>query len=777
MRRGVVRFSGLVLVALAGCGGIAPPASPKRPPEAPTPSVVRLIDAEPRVTRPEGEPAEAEPLLAFDAVDLTAAGCERDGPAWSCAGASAEGFHGPASAERAFAAVDVEPGALAWAFDVEASAHPCSDVELVELEVPAAEVRLGERLWWSRVVRLHRPMLPRAGRVRRAGRFRLGERTRSVALALTPSAGCALQVHDLSLSRLARLDEPLLQRGYLLRGHEAGGPQDDVDRRAWHTPGGTRIEVDVRVGTSHRLELDLAPAPGPPVELTVHANDRELLRRRVGEGERSFERVSLDFPVGASGKLTLTFAATGEGAAYWGEPRVVRRRAPDEPPPVLLIAVDTLRADRAPCGDAASLTPQLDALEREGVCFSNAVSPSNWTVPAFASLFTGLAPSTHRVWHWDHRLATRFDTLTERLADAGWTTHGIVYKSPLRHLGLQQGFDAYRGGVWTRQITADTTVDRATRWLEAHHDERFFLFLHFNDPHQPFNQPQARLSDDERAWVRAQGLRWPLPRFPTLECPGCGDPAEGYDEPTRERARALYDGEVAYLDAALERLFEAMREHGILDDTLVVFVSDHGEELWDRPGVFGHGNNLYSDAIVRVPFVIRAPGVQPRTVPAPVGTGSLATTLLELLDLEPIGDAPSLASVVRGEGAPDTTPILVEDGWGRDLAMFAGDERLVVEPGGAIEGPLADATIRRLVATRPGRWIMGEPELPEGAERWAPTLARLPCAARAGEWSEAFDPDASGTQRVATGCTPRAQTAPAIDGETLEGLRAMGYVP
>jgi len=314
----------------------------------------------------------------------------------------------------------------------------------------------------------------------------------------------------------------------------------------------------------------------------------------------------------------------------------------------VLIAVDTLRADRLSCyGYERATSPHLDELAADGVRFEHVVSNATWTCPSFASIFTGRVPSRHGVWvagaMWA-RLPSSFETLAERFRSRGWATRAIAYKSPLYGSGYDQGFDVSLNTP-VRIGKADDNLARALEWLDGNGDLRSFLFLHFDDPHMPYNQPDpyvdrfARLSDD------LGGLVGRITADEAAET-----------EHGRNRTRSLYDGEIAYVDDRIGRFLDALRAHDLYDDALIVFVSDHGEELWEH-GEFGHGHGKLFDEGTRVPLIVKPAGEDPPrggVVRTQVRGFDVMPTLLELAGIEPPDglEARSLVPLLSSDG-PD----------------------------------------------------------------------------------------------------------------------------
>lgn len=271
------------------------------------------------------------------------------------------------------------------------------------------------------------------------------------------------------------------------------------------------------------------------------------------------------------------------------------RAAPADAPGIVLISIDTLRRDHLSAyGYERATTPRIDACAAEGALFLNAVSTSNWTLPAHMSLMTGLPPSLHRVEDDGSRLPASLRTLAEVLQESGYATAGVTSHVYLgEQFGFARGFDRY-STQWNKRA-ADVT-DQAIAWLEETDDEPFFLFLHYFDPHWNFDPPEpfdSRFGPADAHYGDIEYLKHHLDRANPL-------PDDVLDHVLR-----LYDGEIAYTDDQIGRLFDWLRERGLFDHTIVAIVSDHGEEFGEH-GSFGHGTHLHGE-VTNVPLVLRYP--------------------------------------------------------------------------------------------------------------------------------------------------------------------------
>ena len=272
---------------------------------------------------------------------------------------------------------------------------------------------------------------------------------------------------------------------------------------------------------------------------------------------------------------------------------------------LLLITLDTMRADRLPAyGFTGVLTPALDRIAAEGAVFEEAYAAVPLTLPSHVSLFTGLYPPRHGVRdNAGAPLSGEFTTLAEVLRERRMTTAAFVASSVLAPgRGLEQGFDLYSAGEPARcsgappaRRRAGAVVDEATSWLERHDTEPFFAWIHLYDTHRP------------------------------------------YDLPAEYKDRYLdpYLAAIAYEDAQIARVIGHLETRGLLTSTLIVVAGDHGESLGDH-GEKSHGIFLYQEAL-RVPFMVRGPGVSPRRVTAVARLVDVMPTVLDLFGVSTSG--------------------------------------------------------------------------------------------------------------------------------------------
>jgi len=336
-------------------------------------------------------------------------------------------------------------------------------------------------------------------------------------------------------------------------------------------------------------------------------------------------------------------------------------------PNIVLIVLDALRADRVEAErDGTPVMPRLRAFAETSHYFTRAYAQSTWTKPSMASLFTSTYPGVHNVLFGTpmnlvegqrttaDSLPEECETLAETLRAAGYRTIGVQTNGNMtRALGMAQGFDVYLERAYPAWRAKDVT-DQAMKQLAAGGGP-FLLFLHYMDPHGPYDPPEAHraafddfpaapeddlaVMEDYAFWYNDQVLH-DVGLKAERETPDFSPEGEAH-------VRALYDGDCRYADAEVGRLLDAVyADH---PDTVTVILADHGEELWDH-GSIGHGKTVYEE-LARVPLVLHVPDAAPERIDSPV----------ELVDV-----LPTLASIAG---------IAPRPGWqGRDLLAQEGQD-------------------------------------------------------------------------------------------------------
>ena len=290
-------------------------------------------------------------------------------------------------------------------------------------------------------------------------------------------------------------------------------------------------------------------------------------------------------------------------------------------PDVVLITVDTLRADRLGCYGGTSHTPNIDRLAAEGTLFEHAASPIPETRPAHFTIFTSRYPRDHGVLSNALPARPGAVTLPRIYAEAGYQSAGFAGCALFDNaVGAELGFNAFDAPE-TPQRTADEVVPKAIEWLESiAQDQRVFLWLHLFDPHMPYQPPPPFNGGGTAEMVE----EWPDFNWPDLLATA---DRHGGDlpRPVFERALALYNGEVEYVDHWLGRFFQALKTQGRWDRAVIALTADHGECF--SKGVFFDHSQCLNDGAIAVPLIVRYP---PR-----IAAGQRIATQVELLDIAP----------------------------------------------------------------------------------------------------------------------------------------------
>jgi choline-sulfatase len=393
---------------------------------------------------------------------------------------------------------------------------------------------------------------------------------------------------------------------------------------------------------------------------------------------------------------------------------------------ILLVTLDTTRADRLGCyGYSRARTRRFDRLAAEGVRFQSAFSPAPITLPAHASIFTGLYPFEHGVRNnGNFYLQDRFDTLATILSRQGYRTGAFISAFVLdRRYGLARGFDTYDDRMQGSQaqvvsLEAERRGDRTALALNAWLDTQaragapFFAWLHLYDPHEPYRSPQ----------------------------------------PFRDAfADSPYDGEIAFTDAILASVLDKLGQLGVRDRTIIAVIGDHGESLGDH-GEETHSMFVY-EAAIRIPLLLWRPGRLPAglVVSQPVRATDLAPTLLALVGAPPLNvpHGRSLLPLMTAAPPGEPEPIYSETYLPQFYLNWAPLRTLRDERWKFIDAPKPELYD---LATDPGERDNLFQTQPGTGEAMRRALARL------------------------TGGTHGAMTAARVDREVAEKLAALGYV-
>lgn len=401
-------------------------------------------------------------------------------------------------------------------------------------------------------------------------------------------------------------------------------------------------------------------------------------------------------------------------------------------PNVLLITLDTTRADRLGCyGYDRAKTPNLDALARGGVLFTQAASTSPLTQPAHSSIMTGTLPTYHGVRvNGNAALSQEHETIAEALVKKGYAAGAFIGAFVLDgRWGLNQGFEVYDDrfdlekhkhlDLGSVQRPADEVIDAGLAWLERPRSGPFFAWIHLYDPHAPYEPPEPYLSEHRSAGMAG-----------------------------------LYDGEIAYADAQIGRLMAWLRARDLVKNTLVIAVGDHGEGLGSH-GEGTHGYFIY-DYAMRVPFVLSAPrpelsGIR---VEQQVSTVDVFPTILALLGIEAADKVQGRSLVPLMLGSPS-----------REISYAYGESMTPhLQFGWSPLHALRTARYKLIKAPRPELY-----DLAVDPEEQTNVFDRQPAVAR--DLVQRLDQLIEKTGRGA----PAPESAN-LDKDTAERLSALGYV-
>jgi len=346
-------------------------------------------------------------------------------------------------------------------------------------------------------------------------------------------------------------------------------------------------------------------------------------------------------------------------------------------PNIILIVLDTVRPDHLSCYEYfRNTTPFIDKIAEEGTLFENCYSSSCWTLPSHTSFFTGTHLSQHNIGDGGDELDKNFTTIASLLKQENYNTFGLCYIPWVSKLtGLDQGFDTFIDEVephflsrsksfltkfvksqnsknsknkipeevaripeltksklhWYKTLFFDDGADQAVNkfftWLENRKSSPFFAFLNFREAHAVYHPPlkyrnKFLQKSSKKLWEINQDHR---------EFMYSGLPMS---EDDFDVLNSLYDGEIAYLDSKVKQIYEFLQAKNVLDNTLIIITSDHGEQFGEK-GLMGHARNLYN-SLLRVPFILRYPDAFPKNkrVHSPIQTIDLFSTITHLLDID-----------------------------------------------------------------------------------------------------------------------------------------------
>jgi arylsulfatase A-like enzyme len=437
---------------------------------------------------------------------------------------------------------------------------------------------------------------------------------------------------------------------------------------------------------------------------------------------------------------------------------------------VILIIVDTLRPDFLSCyGSQEVQTPAMDRLADDSILFEKAIAPAPWTLPSIASIMTGVSPFVHLTTTRYARLPNAFQTLAERMRDAGYVTAAIGFNPFLLPVNnASQGFLDYDfyprksirffGGrllqiafpnLYRSSATTTDLTKLSCAWIEAHCEENFFLWIHYYDPHLPYAPPLAFLPDDQ-----------PPPSLNTafddaIEARG-GDFVPTLTE--REWIKTLYSSEIRYVDANIGQLLDKLKDLDIYRESLIILTSDHGEEFWEHGG-FEHGHSLYGE-VLSVPLMIKLPqSIADGRVRERVTVESITPTILDLcqIDFDPEKlTASSLSPLLRGAVGTRKPEIIFSTG----VLYFEEKESVIFEQMKYIYSQMSGREELYGMTSDPGEEVSLLYSHPEEAKKARELLEKHRRKAESLKTSMGIE---EGEQIK-------------LDGEMIQRLKSLGYV-
>ena len=432
------------------------------------------------------------------------------------------------------------------------------------------------------------------------------------------------------------------------------------------------------------LDIALGTPEDEPVTFTASLSKRKgselsgtkVIIEQTLNTANTWEPLRIDLADYAGDSVMLELAVTGGKKGlwgYWGSP-AIRNSLPAEgipgkPKGVIFFVADTLRTDHLDIfGYERETTKHIKQFAKEGVAFSNAVAQGTWTKVSQSSMVTSLYPSSHEVFEVPNTLPASAETIAEVYREAGYAT--VSYSSVMftgKQNNMHQGYEELHESKSIddeeyRSKTSKHYVDRIIPWLKQHKDVPFFAYLHVFDPHSPYRprapydtiwarpEDKARMEEIDKQMKEAEvTLIHQMPMKEEYIAKTGNDPEELLRIYTD-----WYDGSIIGMDDEVGRLLDALKSMGIDDDTLIVFSSDHGEELWEH-GRFFHSHSVYSE-LSQVPLIFRwpnAPGFQTgTTVDRVIENLDIMPTLLELsgIDGPEVMQGRSLLPLIDGSG-------------------------------------------------------------------------------------------------------------------------------
>lgn len=442
---------------------------------------------------------------------------------------------------------------------------------------------------------------------------------------------------------------------------------------------------------------------------------------------------------------------------------------PAPSPPILLIVADTLRADRlGSYGYPLPTSPRIDSLATGSLLYESAMTPAPFTMPAMAGLLTGRYPETVGVANHSRadRLVEEAHTLAEAAKLAGYRSAAVVSNPWLARpsMGFSQGFETFittaqSSHTQPQRMDATTVTDLAMEMLARMSGAPFLLWVHYMDTHMPYKAPStftARFGNESGTSRVMADFTDPTTDRQELYF------EPGYENGEIESTKRLYDAAVAYMDSEIGRLLDRMKELGLYDEAIIIFLADHGESLGEHGLFFAHDFTVYEE-LVRVPMIIRMP-----TTPS-----ARVSSVVSLLDLFPTLCA---ATTLNCPAITDGVDLMKAGTGGPRFSITAPlRKRYSLNPWAKRAGLSGRTAVVRSGSTKLLRFPLAEGARYEAYDLKSDPHERRDIYSPGGFVRERLSLDAwlSDMQRRRT---PRSRDRRALDRDTVARLRSLGYL-
>jgi len=324
---------------------------------------------------------------------------------------------------------------------------------------------------------------------------------------------------------------------------------------------------------------------------------------------------------------------------------------------VILITPDQMRADHLHCyGYFRKTSPNIDAMADEGTLFKRHYTVASWTTPSFASIFSSLVPSQHRMTMFMYGLGITMDSsislLAEQFKMVGYKTVAFIGNPLAGEWLLGRGFEEYYGASDSNECAISFEAERVNetvfKWLDQHYKESFFMWVYYTEPHSPYNPPvehdifkTSAYPDEINDGYTPERNKGYLFRL-----------AMAGDRMAVERLKSLYDGKIHYIDYHIGQLIRKLKELDLDESTLIVFLSDHGELLYEHVDCLTFDHRSLYDSNIHVPLIISGPSIpKGQIIDAVVCTLDVAPTITDVAGVPPIDNAQgkSLLPLINGQ--------------------------------------------------------------------------------------------------------------------------------